>query len=163
MRRPVLSDILSDMSEDAQTYGERLKSERERLGWSLEEVMFRARVALGKPISAKTIHRLENGTTSEAAADERLVVTLCRVYGVEPREISPAIAERAELLMAVLVGTSGPDMPGGEQTGLTVHEGLSKSEWTHNSADPDIAAVHAARFDRMVQGAREVELFEAAS
>ncbi len=92
------------MSADDRSYGQRLKAERERLGFSLEETMFRVRVVLGRPVSTKTIHRLEDGTTSEDAADERLVVALCRVYDVEPKAISEQVAHRADRLMLVLAG-----------------------------------------------------------
>lgn len=87
----------------AETYGGRLRAERERCGFSIEEATFRARGKLARPVSARTVGRLENGTTSEEAADEALVVALCQVYDVEPDTISVAITERAGRLRDLLI------------------------------------------------------------
>jgi transcriptional regulator with XRE-family HTH domain len=83
-------------------YGSRLRRAREGLGLSIEEVTFRVRGRLAKPVSARTIGRLETGTTSEESADEVLVVALCQAYGIDPRDVSEEIAARAERAALVL-------------------------------------------------------------
>lgn len=92
------------MSED--TYGARLRAERELRGLSIEEATFQARGKLKRPVSARTVGRLETGVTAERAADEALVVALCQIYEVDPYAISVEIADRARDLVLLLSGNS---------------------------------------------------------
>lgn len=105
LRYDRMSGILTTMSGE-QTYGERLRAEREGRGLSIEDATFLARTKLGRSVSARTVGRLENGTTAESAADERLVIALCRVYEVDPYAISIEIADRAHDLVVLLGGNT---------------------------------------------------------
>jgi hypothetical protein len=113
LRLDAESDILSDMSTTTATdhYGVRLRDARKRSGMSLEEATFRARGALNRRVSTRTVGRLEAGSPGEmAGVDDVLVVTLCRLYGVEPSTVSTVIAERAQRAAQLLAGGKVPDI-----------------------------------------------------
>jgi hypothetical protein len=108
---------MSGMTEHTQPYGVQLRDARNAKGYSLDEMAFRARTELGRPVTPKKIARMEDGTTSEAGADAPLFVTLCHLSDLDPWEVSESIAARAEGDARVLVAWAGDHLPPGRRIG----------------------------------------------
>jgi hypothetical protein len=93
---------MSGATDSGDNYGGRLRAARQAAGLSVEEATYRVRVLMDRSVSWRTVERVELVPRPEAKADERLVVALCRVYDVDPYDVSAAIAARADRLSVLL-------------------------------------------------------------
>lgn len=109
-----------------ETYGDRLRAARRAAGLSLEEATYQVRNLMGRKLTQRTVERLELDPRPEDRADERLVVGLCRVYGVDPGDISPVIAERADRLSVLLARNRSPHA-GSSVDGGAVTDGYTRA------------------------------------
>jgi transcriptional regulator with XRE-family HTH domain len=116
------------------SYGQKLRDARKAKGYSLDEVAFRVRSQLHRPVTGRKIGRLEDGTTSAHGADAPLFVLLCQTYEVDPWTISPEITERAEAdRLALAAWGGGGRSPRPERRGLAGEPGGADTNTTTNS------------------------------
>lgn len=99
------------MSAPAGDFGSRIRHQREDAHLSLIDLMIevRARLPRSKWVTHETLRGYENGTRPEDRADPVVVAALADVFGCRVEDLSPLVAEAADVIRELLVKLSDSD------------------------------------------------------